>query len=420
MSLLDHAKALLDDAKLEPETVASCRRHLTPFLERYLPRFYRQEQRDNARIVLEGLLSDLERKTCEPIAIRRGIERKPIQKFVGCGAWDDEAVMAEMRSHVREKLADPAGVLVLDPSSFPKKGIHSVGVKRQWCGRLGKIENSQLGVFMGYVAPGGHAPVDRKLYLPEEWAKDPARRKACHVPPDATHRPTWQIAAGMIQAHGKDFPHAWITGDDEFGRPSGFRAWLRQEGERYALDVPSNTLVRDLERSRPRRKQKKGRRRSIPFLQAAAWAAMQPADRWEEFNVRDGEKGPLRVRAISVQIRAKLDRRIGPEERLVVMRTVEKNPQTSFLLSNAPKDLPLLEILKAKAQRHSIESLFEEAKGETGLDHYEVRSWVGWHHHITLSLLALWFLILEKGRIGGKNTRHHRPAGPPDLLAAAS
>lgn len=420
MTLLDDARVLLDDAKLEAGTVASCRRQLTPFLERYLPCFYRQEQRVNARIVLEGLLSDLERKTSEPIAVRHGIQRKPIQKFVGWGAWDDEAVMAEMRRHVREEIADPEGVLVLDPSSFAKKGTHSVGVKRQWCGRLGKIENCQLAVFLAYVASGDHAPLDRRLYLPEEWANDPKRRRACRVPKRITCQTTWQIAADMIEAHGKDIPHAWVAGDDEFGRPAAFRAWLRQKGERYVLDVPSNTLVRDLERARPRRKQKKGRRRSVPFLQARVWAAMQPKERWEQFTVRDGEKGPLRVQALSVEVRAKQDRRVGPRERLVVTRTVEKNPMTSFLLTNAAADVPLAEILKAKAARHAIESLFEEAKGETGLAHYEVRSWVGWHHHVTLSFLALWFLLMEKRRIGGKNTRHQRPAGSPDLLAVAS
>lgn len=420
MAPSDETSALLDDARLEPKTIRSCRRRLTAFLERYLPCFYRQEQRVNARIVLEGCLSDLERKTSEPIAIRFGIQRKPIQKFVGWGAWDDQKVMAEMRRHIREEIAHPEGVLVLDPSSFAKKGTHSVGVKRQWCGRLGKVENSQLAVFLAYVASGCHAPLDRRLYLPKEWADDPVRRRAARVPQDIAYQTTWQIAADMIEAHGKDFPHAWVAGDDELGRPAAFRAWLREKGERYVLDVPSNTLVKDLERAGPRRKQKKGRRRGVPFLQARAWAAMQPAERWERFRVRDGEKGPLSVMALSVEVRAKQDRRVGPQERLVVTRTVEKNPQTSFLLTNAAADVPLLEILKAKAARHAIESLFEEAKGETGLAHYEVRSWVGWHHHVTLSLLALWFLILEKRRIGGKNTRHQRPAGPTDLLAAAS
>src|SRR5262249_47902919 len=148
----------------------------------YLPRFYREEQRELAEVVLQGKLSKLERKTAEPSAYLADRERKPVQHFVGAGAWDDEAVMAELRRHVGEELADPGGVLVLDPSGFPKKGRHSCGVDRQWCGRLGKVENCQVGVFLVYVTARGYAPLDRRLYLPVDWAADAKRRKQCHVP----------------------------------------------------------------------------------------------------------------------------------------------------------------------------------------------------------------------------------------------
>ena len=160
MSLLDHpeAQALLDDAAVTPETVRGCADRLTAFLQRYLPKFYRVEQRDNATLVIRGLLSGLERKTCEPIAIEAGLPRKPIQFFVGAGKWDDEAVMAELRPHVREELAEPDGVVVIDPSGFPKKGTESCGVARQWCGRLGKVDNCQVGVFLAYAADGRLRP----------------------------------------------------------------------------------------------------------------------------------------------------------------------------------------------------------------------------------------------------------------------
>ena len=145
MSLLDHleAQALLNDADLTPHAVQGCADRLTGFLERYLPKFYRVEHRHNATLVIRGLISGLERKTCEPIAIEAGLPRKPIQFFVGAGKWDDEAVMAELRRHVREELAEPDGVVVIDPRAFPKKGTESCGVSRQWCGRLGKVENCQ-------------------------------------------------------------------------------------------------------------------------------------------------------------------------------------------------------------------------------------------------------------------------------------
>lgn len=165
MSLLDHpeAQALLADAEIPAAAVGGCRRRLDRFLGRYLPLFYRQEQRELARVVLQGKLSNLQRKTAEPIAYAAGRPRKPVQHFVGAGGWDDEAVMAELRRHVAEELADPEAVLVVDPSAFPKSGADSCGVARQWCGRLGKVENCQVGYFAAYAAPGGHALLDRQL-----------------------------------------------------------------------------------------------------------------------------------------------------------------------------------------------------------------------------------------------------------------
>src|SRR5437763_4659278 len=184
MSLLEHptAQALLADAEVSAADVAGCRRRLEFFLQRYLPRFYRVEQHELARVVLQGKLSNLQRKTAEPIAAQAGRHRKPVQHFVGAGAWDDEAVLAELRRQVATALGDPEAVLVLDGSGFPKKGAASCGVARQWCGRLGKVDNCQLGVFLAYVAPRGTTLVDRRLYLPRDWAEDRKRRRQAQIP----------------------------------------------------------------------------------------------------------------------------------------------------------------------------------------------------------------------------------------------
>jgi SRSO17 transposase len=423
MSLLDHphAQVLLADAVVTPEQVQGCQDRLTAFLQRYLPHFYRAEQRANAALVIRGLLSGLERKTCEPIAVEAGVHRKPIQFFVGAGKWDDEAVMAELRCDVRETLGDQQAILVLDPSAFPKSGTESCGVARQWCGRLGKQDNCQLGVFLIYAAPGGYAPLDRRLYLPEDWALDPDRRAQTHVPPDVTFQESWRIAIDLLERCRTDLPHAWVTGDDELGRPAEFRAWLRRHGERYILDVPCNTSVRDLECRRPRRRHAgRGRKRETPFGRADAWAARQPAGRWTRLTVRDGERGPLRVDAMAVRVRTKHQRRVGPEERLVVMRTVEARPQVHYALSDAGPEVPLAELVGVRFTRHRIEEALEAGKGEAGLAHYEVRSWVGWHHHMTLSLLALWFLIRERRGLGGENPGGDGVAGAGDLHAAAA
>jgi SRSO17 transposase len=423
MSLLDHpdAQALLADAVLTPAAVRGCQDRLTDFLQRYLPRFRRLEQRHNATLVIRGLLSGLHRKTCEPIAVEAGVHRKPIQFFVGSGKWDDEAVMAELRRHAREELADPHAILILDPSGFPKSGTESCGVARQWCGRLGKQDNCQLGVFLAYAAPGGYAPLDRRLYLPKDWAADPDRRTKAHVPNEVKFQEAWRIAIDLLQRCRQELPHAWVTGDDEMGRPAGFRAWLRRHGERYVLDVPCNTSVRDLECRRPRRRRAgRGRKREVPFVRVATWAARQPDCRWTRLTIHDGERGPLLVDAMTVRVRTKQERRIGPEERLVVMRTVEAKPRIHYALSDTGPEVPLIELVRVRFTRHRIEEVFEVAKGETGLAQYEVRSWVGWHHHMTLSLLALWFLILERRRVGGKNPGGDGVAGARDLHAPAA
>src|ERR671913_2082124 len=330
MSLLEHpdAQALLADATVTPEHVRDCQDRVTPFLQHYLPRFYRAEQRAHATLVIRGLLSGLGRKTSEPIAVEAGVHRKPVQLFVGAGKWDDEAVMAELRREVRETLGDDRAILILDPSAFPKTGTESCGVARQWCGRLGKQDNCQLGVFLAYAAPGGYAPLDRRLYLPKEWAADPDRRTKAHVPNEVKFQEAWRIALDLLQRCRQELPHAWVTGDDEMGRPAPFRAWLRRQGERYVLDVPCNTSVRDLECRRPRRRRAgRGRKREVPFRRADTWAARQPDSRWTRLTVRDGERGPLLVDAMTVRVRTKQDRRIGPEERLVVMQTVEAKSQ---------------------------------------------------------------------------------------------
>jgi SRSO17 transposase len=421
MSLLDdpQAQALLDDAILTPDAVTGCADRLTGFLQRYLPHFYRVEHRQNATLVIRGLLSGLERKTCEPIAIQAGLPRKPIQSFVGAGKWDDEAVMTELRTHVRETLAGPDGVVIIDPSAFPKKGTESCGVGRQWCGRLGKVDNCQVGVFLAYATTAGYAPLDRRLYLPEDWADDAARRAKCHVPAGVQFQEKWQIALDLLDRSLPGLRHGWITGDDDFGRASEFRAKLRLRRERYILDVPCNTTVRDLERRRPPRKRAGvGRKREVPFRRVDAWAASQPESRWERITVRDGEKGPLEVDAMTVRVRAKHDGRIGPEERLVVIRPVGET-RIDYAMSNAGPEVPLVELVGVQRQRHRIEEVFGAGNGEAGLDHYEVRSWVGWHHHMTLSLVALWFLCLERRRVGGENPGHHGVADAAGLHAVA-
>lgn len=414
MSILRHkeAKALLKDAEVDASSVRGCRRRLTKFLERYLPLFYRKEQRINARRVIEGRLSHLERKTCEPIARQAGVQRKPLQQFVGGGKWDDEAVMGKLRKHIGEAFDDPEATLVLDGSSFPKKGTESCGVARQWCGRDGQVENCQVGVFLGCVSRGRVAPLDRRLYLPREWAESPSRRRKCHVPRNVRFAERWRLGLELLK-RARDVPHGWIVADDEFGRAGELRAALRRSRQRYILDVPCNSLVRvrdGIPYTAKRRQSRKGGRRQAwqpGWIRVDQWAAQQPPSRWKQIEVRPGEKGPLVVEVLDAMVETHGKSR----ERLVVIRTVEANPTTHYTFSNAAPSVPVDELVWAHDDRHRVEEMFELGNGEVGLDHYEVRSWIGWHHHMTLSLLALWFLVMERQRVGGKNTGDHGAAG---------
>ena len=418
------AQALLEQARLSSGAVRGCESRLTRFMTRYVPLFDRVEQSNNARIVIEGLISGLERKTCEPIAREHEVQRKPIQSFVGCSPWDDEKVMAELRRHVKEELADPNAVIVIDPSTFPKKGTESCGVQRQWCGRLGKIENCQAGVFLCYAAAGGHAPLARQLYLPADWANDEKRREKCHVPSNVVFQEKWRIGLSLVDRCREELPHGWVAGDDEMGRCSELRAGLRQRDERYVLDVPCNTLMRDLEAAAPRRaKGCRGRRRRVPFVRVDQWAAAQPASAWERVEVRPGTREPLVVEAITRRVRTRDEQgRVGVEERLLILRTItEGQAKIDYCLSNARPEVELKELARVHAQRYRIEQMFQEGKGEAGLDHYEVRSWVGWHHHMTLAFLALWFLQMERERVGEKNVPGgDGAANPRNLLTVAA
>ena len=318
---------------------------------------------------------------------------------------------------MREELADANGVLVLDPSSFPKKGKDSCGVQRQWCGRLGKTDNCQVGVFLTYAAVKGHAPLDRRLYLPKSWAKDKKGRAQCYVPKQVKFQAKWQIGLELIE-RSRDVPHAWVTADDEFGRVAEFREALREDEEHYVLDVPCNTLVRDLD-ERVRRRGGK-RPRKAPFRRVDGWLSRQPDNRWQEIEIRAGEKGPLQAKALRARVQTRTKGRVGSEECLVVIRTLGADPRTYYTLSDASPSVPTTEVVRAHSERHRVEETLQEGKGEVGLGHYEVRSWTGWHHHITLCFLSLLFLVLEKLRLGKKTTGRHGQPSAGDLHGTAA
>jgi SRSO17 transposase len=295
-------------------------------------------------------------------------------------------------------------VLVFDPSAFVKQGKKSVGVQRQWCGRLGKVENCQVGVFLGYVSHAGHALVDSRLYLPREWTNDRKRMNEAGVPREIRFATRHELALSLLDEHGGLLPHRWVAGDDEMGRSTWFRQQLRQRGERYLLAVPSNTLVRDLVPPDPP-SSGQGRRKRTPFVRAEVWRQALAEEDWQTIEVRDGEKGPLVTQVAWTLVQAKTEGKVSDvAESLLVFREEQSDGRFKhdYLLSNEIASDPPEELAWVYKAEHRIEECLKQAKSEAGLADYQVRTWEGWHHHQCLSLLATWFLSEEARR--GKNT----------------
>jgi SRSO17 transposase len=345
----------------------------------------------------------------ESIAYLHDQERQGLQAFVGTSRWEYQPLVDEHAIQVEKEIGEPDADLVFDTSGFPKKGSHSVGVARQWCGRLGKIDNCQVGVYLGYVARAEHALVDFRLYLPKDWAQDAKRRRKCGVPKSIQFRTRHELALEMLDEQCDLLPHSWIAGDDEMGRSTRFRCDLAARKERYLLAVPSNTTIRDLRGAVPKGK------RTRPFQQVRRWAEQLPAEAWVRIDVRDAQKGPLVVHAAMTRVVAKTEKkRIGPEETLVVIRVLEESGSVKFdyYLSNAEPDTQLTEFARVAKAEHRIEECLQRGKSEAGMGHYEVRTWIGWHHHQTLSLIAAWFLVQESRREKKIGPGHDSSSGP--------
>ncbi|MCL2118768.1 MAG: IS701 family transposase [Planctomycetaceae bacterium] len=282
--------------------------------------------------------------------------------------------------------------MVFDPTSFPKQGDKSVGVARQWCGRLGKIENCQVTVGMSLASETGHALTNMRLFLPKEWGAK--RMKVADVPKEhCKHLTRHQHALNMLVEQREWLPHGWICGDDEMGRPAWFRRALSDLKELYFLAVPGNVTVRDLEVGL--QYNGKGALRKMPFVAVEKWREQQPESRWQHVVVRDGSRGPLEVDVMTCRVQAKLDWRVGDEERLVVIRFVNGDSiQHDYDLTNADATVDAKEFARVSKLGHTIEENFRNAKSEAGLADYQVRNWYGWHHHITMSLVTSWCLML--------------------------
>lgn len=407
---------------MTPKDLRQARPLFEEFAERFTPLLVydrrTESRRERAEAYLRGLLLDAEStKTAEAIALKVHGDPSQVrmtQVFLGQSAWADEPPREELVRWVDRELGSEVGTLIVDESGMPKCGDKSVGVARQYCGATGKIDNCQVAVYLAYAGPGGHTLLDERLYLPEdEWAKDAARREEAGVPEDVVFRTKPELAAELIRVVGPRIRHGWVTFDEGYGKDPEFLSGLEESGERYIGEVPKT--CRGWSR-RPEVEEPRGRRRKPRVAPGQpeprtveAIAAALPAGAWERLQFREGTKGVQVAHFAAIRWVVERDDLPGPELWLVIERSCDQAPYVKYYLSNARPDCPLMELAQAGHYRWPIEDCFLRGKQEVGLDDYEVRGWRGFHHHMTLVMLAMWFLVLQARRLGGKNR------GRPDV-----
>jgi SRSO17 transposase len=412
----------------EPQLLA-LKPELDRFLDRFAPLFGRNENQTHVRRFVQGLLHGGERRNTENIAqAMTGGPVRSLQAFISTGVWPDAAILKAMRGGVLEVLADDDAVWNSDETGFPKKGTKSVGVKRQYSGTLGRTDNCQVAVFANYASVKGHTFMDRRLFLPEDWAHDADRRVEAGVPAGVIFRTKPELALEMLaNAIAEGVPLRWVGGDSVYGDSPTFVQGVRQLGKWYVLDSSADARVW-LEEPRvippeQRPKPKRGRPCTQPRVigeaqRVDAVVAALPAGAWRRLTVAAGSQGPRVYEYAEVWVWFSEEGLPGPRERLLVRRSLGQEPELKYHRSNTPAEVPLLKLAQVRATRWTIEEDIKSGKGQCGLDEYETRGWVGWHHHTTLSMLALAFLVLQRVRLGEKRAgddraRGTRPAGPP-------
>jgi SRSO17 transposase len=354
-------------------------------IDRVCGHFRRREAAQHAADYLRGLLADFERKNGWQLAEHAGYAHpRGIQRVLDRYAWDADAVRDDLRDHVVATLGAPDGILVVDETGFPKQGTHSVGVARQYSGTLGKIGNCQIGVFLGYASAHGHAAIDRALYLPQAWLADPERCRRAGIPADVAMQTKPQLARVMLErALEAGVPATWVVADEVYGSDGALRRALEARGQAYVLAVRGN--------EKPS---------TWPPYGAPGQTAMTdlvaavPDAAWHRLSCGEGAQGPRVYDWACVPLRPALDD--GWAHAALVRRHPERPAEVATYLVYAPSDTTVVDMARAAGTRWTIEETFKLAKGQVGLDQYEVRRWHGWYRHITLALLALAALAAAK------------------------
>jgi SRSO17 transposase len=403
---------------LTPRDVAGFTNELQEFQGLFHDCFPRSESRAHFFDYMVGQLRPLERKSIEPIALQvPGGSIRGLQRFLSEVVWDNEHMRWTYHQVVAAAMGAPDGVLMFDETGFVKKGQDSVGVARQYCGALGKVENCQVGVFAAYASRKGYALVDKRLFLPEVWLTDAyaARRTKCQMPPELTLQSKPQLAAAMLQAlaHEGLLPFKYLVADCLYGNspdfldavdacvgvtalvaiPSETRCWLQRprtadKSYRYKGEARSKRMVVDPD--------------SAPHTVATV-AGRLPASHWYRRKVSEGTKGPIAYEFARQRVTLCKDGLPDRTVWLVIKRTIGAEPAYSYAISNAPASTPWRLLVWLSGVRWAVEQCFEESKTELGMDHYEIRKYVGWHHHMLMTMLAHFFLWHLKLKLGEKS-----------------
>lgn len=382
MSQLDCevTKGLKEKLLTEQEQVKHWEREFESLIKRIAPRFARIEALKRARAYLQGLLSPVERKNGWQMAEQAG-ESNPygFQHLLGRAVWEADEARNDLRDYVQEHLQTPDGVGVFDETGFLKKGTKSVGVKRQYTGTAGKVENCQIGVFLTYASSKGQAFLDRELYLPKSWTSDPQRCASAGVPKDVKFATKPELAHKMFKRAKKaGMSFSWVTGDAVYGNNPTLREQLEQDRQPYVLAVASTATVIFKGES----------------LTVAQVGKQLPESAWERHSAGNGSKGPRTYDWAAVRFDEETPQ--GWEKWLLLRRSLKDIQELAYYRVFAPSNPSIIEIVRVAGCRWTIEECFETGKGEVGLDHYEVRSWTGWYRHITLACLAHAFLSVMR------------------------
>jgi SRSO17 transposase len=394
---------------------------LEPKLDRFLGRFAdcfaRKDTRAHLGVYVRGQLSDLPEKSVEPIALEAGVAPRTLQEFLSQLKWDEERMRDRVQQVVRTEHAGAHAIGIFDETSDPKKGDKTPGVQKQWCGRLGKLENCLVTVHLGYAVDDFHCLVDGELFLPESWDQDRDRCREAGIPDSVVYRPKWQIALELYDrgiAHGLHFD--WLTFDEGYGGKPEFLREVSARQQRYVAEVP-RTLTGWLKEprvvTRPYRRGGRGRGRKVPRLASGSRPARgveillkdrvlrdQP---WQPWRVKDGDKGPMVWECKHTFITVKDEGGLpGQRLHLLIARNVLDPKEIKFFVSNAPPATGIGALLLVAFSRWRVERCFQEGKSEIGLDQYEGRRYLGLKRHLVLSAVSYLFLAKVRQEWGEK------------------